>query len=84
MNTGSIILVEVRAEGTGTRITRKGKRRTTQPTGANPMTTACYRGINYNVEDRQLNDLVQIQRQIEKVRARKEAEKANIRLSHKS
>ena len=48
------------------------------------MTTATYRGVSYNVEDRQLNELSLIKAKLEKVQAKKEAEKVNIRQSHRS
>ena len=48
------------------------------------MTTAVYRGISYNVEDRKYNDLLLVKQQLEKELSRREAEKANIRLAHKN
>ena len=48
------------------------------------MTTAVYRGISYNVEDRKYNDLALVKSQIEKEMSKREAEKANIRLAHKN
>jgi hypothetical protein len=43
------------------------------------MTTATYRGVKYNVEDRKLNVLQLIKEQIEKEQRRKEAQLASIR-----
>ena len=43
------------------------------------MTTATYRGVEYNVEDRKLNVLQLIKEQIEKEQRRKAAQIATIR-----
>jgi hypothetical protein len=43
------------------------------------MTTATYRGVKYNVEDRKLNFLQLIKDQIEKEQRRKAAQIATIR-----
>jgi hypothetical protein len=43
------------------------------------MTTATYRGVKYNVEDRKLNVLQIIKEQIEKEQRRKAAQIATIR-----
>jgi hypothetical protein len=43
------------------------------------MTTATYRGVKYNVEERKLNVLQMIKEQIEKEQRRKAAQIATIR-----
>lgn len=43
------------------------------------MTTATYRGVKYNVEDRKLNFLQLIKEQIEKEQRQKEAQLASIK-----
>jgi hypothetical protein len=43
------------------------------------MTTATYRGVKYNVEDRKLNVLQMIKDQIEKEQRRKAAQLASLK-----
>jgi hypothetical protein len=43
------------------------------------MTTATYRGVQYNVEDRKLNVLQMIKDQIEKEQRRKAAQLASLK-----
>lgn len=43
------------------------------------MTTATYRGVKYNVEERKLNILQMIKDQIEKEQRRKEAQLAHLK-----
>jgi len=50
-----------------------------QSKGANLMTTATYRGVKYNVEERKLNVLQMIKEQIEKEQRRKAAQLASIK-----
>lgn len=60
---------------------RRLKERTNTLTskGANLMTTATYRGVQYNVEDRKLNVLQMIKDQIEKEQRRKAAQLASLK-----
>lgn len=43
------------------------------------MTTATYRGVQYNVEDHKMNILALIKEQLEREQRRKEAQLASIR-----
>lgn len=43
------------------------------------MTTATYRGVSYNVEERRMNELHMIKKQLEILKLRKDAELAMAR-----